>query len=281
MPQTTLKRIAHPTDLARDSEFAFYHALRLAVAARSRLDILHVEKDVLAVTPEDYPSVSRTLQRWELPSDALGPGDNGDRVRTITAYGTEPFQPLLDYLDESMPDLMVLATHRRHGFDRWLHKEIAQRLARRRAMLTLFVPYGDEGFISPTMGEVEMHRVLLPVDWIPCPQAAVDAVAELADLLGCASLELTLLHVGEGSEDFPHVTLPERDGWTWERRTRSGEVVETILAAAAEESVADLIVMVTEGREGFLDALRGSTTEQVLRGAPCPLLAVPARDTKV
>jgi nucleotide-binding universal stress UspA family protein len=35
--------------------------------------------------------------------------------------------------------------------------------------------------------------------------------------------------------------------------------------------------MPTRGREGILDALRGSVTEQVLRRAECPLLAVPMR----
>jgi nucleotide-binding universal stress UspA family protein len=34
--------------------------------------------------------------------------------------------------------------------------------------------------------------------------------------------------------------------------------------------------MATAGRDGFLDALRGSTTEQVVREAPCPVLALPA-----
>ena len=54
------------------------------------------------------------------------------------------------------------------------------------------------------------------------------------------------------------------------------EAVETILAAA-DEIGADLIVMGTQGSQGFLDALRGSTTEQVLRRSLSPLLAVPER----
>jgi nucleotide-binding universal stress UspA family protein len=37
------------------------------------------------------------------------------------------------------------------------------------------------------------------------------------------------------------------------------------------------VAMATEGRQGFLDAIRGSVTEQVVCGAPCPVLAVPAR----
>jgi nucleotide-binding universal stress UspA family protein len=34
--------------------------------------------------------------------------------------------------------------------------------------------------------------------------------------------------------------------------------------------------MSTDGRNGFLDALRGSHSQRVLRRAPCPLLAIPA-----
>ena len=40
--------------------------------------------------------------------------------------------------------------------------------------------------------------------------------------------------------------------------------------------LANLLIMVTKGTDGFLDVLRGTTTEQVLRKAPCPVLSVPA-----
>jgi nucleotide-binding universal stress UspA family protein len=38
---------------------------------------------------------------------------------------------------------------------------------------------------------------------------------------------------------------------------------------------AELIVMTTRGHRGLADALRGSTTERVMGGARCPVLAVP------
>ena len=90
---------------------------------------------------------------------------------------------------------------------------------------------------------------------------------------------LTLLHVDADddrpdSSEFPAVrTALER--WTFARMRREGEPVAEILAAA-ELVGADLIVMPTAGRAGVFEVLRGSTTEQVLRQAPCPLLAVPA-----
>ncbi len=55
-----------------------------------------------------------------------------------------------------------------------------------------------------------------------------------------------------------------------------GNAVETILRVASDIP-ADLIVMGTQGHQGFLDALRGNTTEQVLRESTCPILAVPER----
>ena len=46
--------------------------------------------------------------------------------------------------------------------------------------------------------------------------------------------------------------------------------MKAILDAAQET---DLIVMATEGRHGFVDAIRGSVTERVVHDAPCPVLA--------
>lgn len=50
-------------------------------------------------------------------------------------------------------------------------------------------------------------------------------------------------------------------------------MIETILAEAAP---CGLVAMPTAGRQGILDAIRGSTTERVVREAPCPVLALPA-----
>ena len=73
---------------------------------------------------------------------------------------------------------------------------------------------------------------------------------------------------------------PEVDGWTWTTRVVDGQVVEEILGAAGAES-ADLLVLTTHGKHGFLDALRGSTTEHVIRRTRCPLLAVPTLPSEI
>ena len=101
----------------------------------------------------------------------------------------------------------------------------------------------------------------------------MDAAFTLASALGCAVAAFTLVHVGDKRRCRQCACLNEKAGHG--STVRQGEVVEQILQVAAERS-ADLIVMTTQGHHGFLDALRGSTTERVLHGARCPLLAVPA-----
>lgn len=59
-----------------------------------------------------------------------------------------------------------------------------------------------------------------------------------------------------------------------EQSVKEGDVVDEILTAAGDGE-ADLIAMSTSGHQGFLDALRGSTSERILRQAPCPVLVVP------
>ena len=74
---------------------------------------------------------------------------------------------------------------------------------------------------------------------------------------------------------MPAVNCPDVPGWTWEKEVRSGDVIQSILDTGKAMD-ADLIVMTTDGRNGFLDGLRGSHSERVLRQASAPLLTVPA-----
>ena len=71
------------------------------------------------------------------------------------------------------------------------------------------------------------------------------------------------------------VIMPQREMWHWRKTYKQGSVEQQILQAA-HECRADLIVMATLGHHGFLDALRGSATERIVRNSTCPVLALPA-----
>jgi nucleotide-binding universal stress UspA family protein len=141
-------------------------------------------------------------------------------------------------------------------------------------VMTLFVPSHVEGFVSLKTGATSLHRLLLPISIEPpSSQPAVDAASSLALTLGVPPVTFTLVHAGEKTR-IKELMLPQRPDWSWNQLFGQGDPVEWILAAGAEFDV-DLIVMTTKGQDSLLDILRGSTTERVLRGARCPLLAIP------
>ena len=181
---------------------------------------------------------------------------------------------ILHFLQTHPADLIVLATQGRQGVARWLHGSVAEKLARHARAATLFVPAKARGFIDQRRGEVHLRHVLIPVDRKPKPAAAVGSIMAFAHLLSGIDAEERLLHVGDDKppqverHSEPHRPLPVA--------IRHGDVVKSIIDVA-NDWPADLIGMPTAGHQGFLDALRGSTTEQVLRQAPCPVLAVPVR----
>jgi len=130
-----------------------------------------------------------------------------------------------------------------------------------------------EGFVSRQDGSILLRNILIPVVSKPRPQPSVEAAARLIRNLQLPSGTVTLLHVGPAAE-MPSVKLPEDTDWTWNRVVKAGESAETILQTA-QDLRADLIVMTTDGPDGFLDGLRGATSERVLRKARCPVANLP------
>jgi nucleotide-binding universal stress UspA family protein len=193
------------------------------------------------------------------------------RIKKVSARGN-PVRASLDYIDNEKPDLVVLATRARHGLPLWLKPSMAQAIARRTDAMTLFVPHGCRGIVSID-GVIHLRRIMLPVDHRPDAQEAVIRAVRVAEAFGDDVVEVITLHVNHG--DFPRFERPPSQSCVWKEARREGDVAAAILGAALEE--VDLIIMATEGRRGIVDALRGTVTERVVRGAPCPVLAVPAK----
>lgn len=267
-----VKSIFHPSDFSKASELAFAHALAIALFRKSKLVIMHAgrgHRDDWA----EFPQVRKTLEGWQV----LAPGSPRSavyeklaiRVAKISSRGN-PVQASIEHIEKQKPDLVVLATRGRHGLPLWLKPSVAQAIARRTNAMTLFVPRGCRGIVSVD-GVIRLRRILLPIDHQPNAQEAVIRAVRAAEAFGDEAVEIVLLHVNGGA--LPQVNRPESQGCVWKELRREGDVVATILDASRE---ADLIVMATEGRHGVFDALRGSVTERVVRGAPCPVLAVPA-----
>lgn len=275
-----VQHVLHPTDFSAASERAFAHALAIALMRGSRLTLLHAapNKDAAPAWTE-FPGVRAMLERWKL----LQPGSPkaavreqlGLRVRKQTVANGDPTEAIVEYLDREPCDLIVLATGGREGLARVRDGSVAEAIARRSRTMTLFVPSGlEREIVSMEDGHLSLANVLVPIDHDPAPDRAIEFARRAAGTFGDGNVSVTLLHVGEPSSG-PDVAVENGAGCVFERMQRTGDPVEQILDAA-KSIEADLIVMSTAGHQGVFDALRGSTTERVLRGAPCPLLAVPA-----
>jgi nucleotide-binding universal stress UspA family protein len=277
MPYETsiIDSILHPSDFSEASEVAFAHALKAALVAQSRLTLFHVSPDMHGEW-SDFPGVRRTLERWGLiPPDSPRSAvpSLGIQVDKIIAYERNPVSSVLRYLDTHPADLIVLAPHREEGGTHWFRTSDSEPVARKSGQATLFVPHGVKGFVSLQDGSVSLQRILIPVAARPRAQSAIAGGARLVSRLSCPTGTFTVLHVGTAG-DMPAIHPPQVPGWQWDRVTKVGDVVDTILDTA-QRTRADLIVMSTDGRNGFLDALRGSHSERILRRSPCPLLAIP------
>ncbi|MGH7219751.1 MAG: universal stress protein, partial [Nitrospiraceae bacterium] len=225
----------------------------------------------------EFPRVRQTLERWGLlpknsPKSAVP--ELGIQVRKIITKDKDPVTSVLAYLENAPNDLIVLATHQDKGQGLWQEKSVAKPVARKSRQMTLFIPVGVQGFVSFQDGTVSLKNILIPVAPVPTSQPSIQAAVRLASRLNCPTGRFTILYVGDDSE-MPEVSCPELPGWEWTKLSQKGDIIEVILQTA-RATEADLIVMATEGRNGFLDALRGSHSEQVLRNCACPLLAIPA-----
>jgi nucleotide-binding universal stress UspA family protein len=274
-----IRSILNATDLTAASELAFAHALKIALAGRTKLYVLHAEPgNDQEVDWSAFPGVRQTLAKWGVLPEGSSTADVGDRLgihlAKISAHDPDPVRAIVRFVDDHKNDLIVLATHGRDGLPRWLHSAVAEPAAREADTPTLFIARGARGFVDADNGALHLENVVIPIDHQPSPHAAVREAQRLCRTLAATEIALHLLYVGEPG-DMPMVEVEATPPFAVTRAARSGNVVDQILAVAAE-CQADLIVMATAGHHGFLDALRGSTTERVLRHAPCPVLAVPA-----
>jgi nucleotide-binding universal stress UspA family protein len=155
--------------------------------------------------------------------------------------------------------------------------------------------------VSGTTGQprpLNIASILVPTDFSPPSFKALKYAAALARQF---EAKITLLYVLEpvvmpDFAAFPLAmdedkvirnaevelkALPAKqgiDGALVERAVvRSGSPHREITAAAFSLKV-DLIVISTHGRKGLAHTLVGSTTERVVRHAPCPVLVVRERE---
>jgi nucleotide-binding universal stress UspA family protein len=291
-----IKQILCPVDLSDVSRHAFDHAALMARWYKAKITALHVCNPIAiasadftlagiasppVLTDEDIATAREQVLAW-LP--AARPPD----VEVVVETGP-PANRILARANGLPADLVVIGTHGTSGFEHLLLGSVTEKVLRKAACPVLTVPPH-----ARTTSRLPFKRLLCPVDFSESSLAALDFAFSLARE---GDAEVTVLHVFDGGDepltDRP-INVPEyrrqleydltiRLGAVvpdsvrrWCRpvtRTAHGKAYREILGIAVEESC-DLIVMGVHGRNALDLMLFGSTTNQVVRRATCPVLTL-------
>lgn len=295
-----IRQILLPTDFSDTSRHALAHAVAIAKWYRATITAFHViplplpqppiffaaAVDPVAPPPSDRVERESQLRTWLEPARQAGVKvdarvDEGNAALRIVAEARS-----------SHPDLVVMGTHGLTGFDRFMLGSVTEKVLRKSPCPVLTIPP-----TSAASSKVPYETLLCPVDFSDSSLAALRYAGSLARESGA---NLTLLHVFDWPEHEPPALarvdaermrqyiesdattrlngLVSDDLRTWCRvstQTTHGKPYRRILDLAQHESI-DLIVMGVHGRNPVDRMLFGSTTNHVVRRAPCPVLTVRA-----
>ncbi|MFT6400157.1 MAG: nucleotide-binding universal stress UspA family protein [Bradymonadia bacterium] len=248
---------AHLSDPGADSIEAFRHALAITAAADGGL--------VSFVTTEEDAAPEASFDRAQIPSNI-----------ELVPHQTEP-DDLFEGVRGLRPALVVTATHRSSDLERLFQGSHTGRVSRQLSLPTLFLGVEDPGLLDET-GKLGILRVLVPTREPEREARAIRGILELCRTLGLPQPEIVLLGVGDHAppaNEKPHGVDPFSIEWA--RYHALGEVAPTIAEFAVSHH-ADLVVMVTDGRDSLADGVRGTITERVIRASSRPVLALSNRD---
>lgn len=294
-----IRRILCPVDFSDASRHALDHAAVIARWYGAAVTLLHVSVPVYvmegplffaalpagaAAEAADQMTAS-AVQAWGAPLSAAGLSAD-----VVTEEGHDPAGRILACASRLPADLLVMGTHARAGLERLVLGSVTEKVLRKAPCPVLTVP-------PPAVRAMQapFKRLLCPVDFSDWSLAALRFALSLAQE---SDARLTILHVLPlpGDQAYEPLDTPEfrlrcedqarrrLDALVADEARQFCEPVTKLIWGApyrrilevADEEVTDVIVMGVHGR-GIVDRLLvGSTTNEIVRHATCPVLTLRA-----
>jgi nucleotide-binding universal stress UspA family protein len=293
------KTVLLPIDGSALSARAVPFALQLARSADTRLIVVraYLPSDDSLPSRIHYPEKSRD-ERLEIDLNRAQ-AEFQSEVDSLRerACPVEPYfvegaaaDVIFETARKAQANLILMSTHGRGGFGRWLYGSVADEVIRRVPVPVLLV--------SPVCGSDWTHtkatRVLVPLDGSDLAAEVLQSATDLAASLGGA--EMMLLAIVEPpvgvypDAEVQVVSDPVRDQaqameyletvaaklassapGSVTRRVAFGDAALTI-ASVARETEVDAIAMATHGRGGLARLALGSVATRTLQLANMPVL---------
>ncbi len=262
--------VIHPVHSQSELLVPFCHALSLVYKSKGELEVVDVRKERERV---ENISIRKVLEQWgALPpgSKREDVGDLGIRIKKIIKGGGSK-KEIGRRLRRRQHDILVVGLKVATGISRLFGQNLTDYLIQYFRQTTLYIPSGTKPFVDEKTGSVTLKKIIIPVAEDPSPEHSFDMLQRLLAIFPEQSPQVQGIHIGE---IFPYISAASLEGVAWEEvLLREGVVAQSITSIAQKEN-ADCIIMSTNGRDTFRQKIIGSITEQVLRGTPCPVLAV-------
>lgn len=280
MKPFVITNVLAPTDLSDSNVPALRYAGLFANRFAAKLTVMYTEPIVYPVewagpvdvvlinsTPEHQASLRKEVQQHADPILEQHPYD-------IAVTIGQPVPAILETAKDRHSDLIVLGTHRHHGWRRALLGSTSEGVLHGSDYPVLTVGAHDTppGAIT---------NVLCPVNFTEVARESVHAAGRIAEAFGA---RLSIVHVIEhdsvtdAKADEKQVrqwVAPElQDVCSYRELVVRGGAAERVLDCV-DDTGADLLVIGAQHKLFRDTTVIGTTTERLIRFASCPVLVVP------
>jgi nucleotide-binding universal stress UspA family protein len=293
----SVHKILCPIDFSPGSEAAMRFAIRFARESDADLVLAHSchIPPLLLASDQAFPAatiqdITDEAERMLGVATAEATKVAGKRIPSKLLNGP-PTATIVDLLAEDRSfDLVVMGTHGRTGFQRFLLGSVAEKVVRHAPCSVLTVR-------NEPNPELPLFRnVVCPIDFSDSAKQALELAAKLVPTQAAT---VTLLHVldlpiaysgeplaGSFVRDLDRRSAEVLAQWADQLRAKLPVpvVTRTVIGAPGPEIIqfldhnpVDLVVVGSHGRTGLRRVLLGSVAEKLVRHANCPVLVARAR----
>ncbi len=277
------QRVLCPVDFSPQSGAALRVAGGLAAAFGAELTVLHASQIEVPLyfTVAQVAALKAQLRKSAKASRTYLENFAARHLPAGSLYSLslpegDPVAEIMKASKQSQGGLLVMGTHGRTGLSRIRLGSVMESVFRQ--MTGPIVTVGPQVKLTAGLGKI--RRVLAPVDFSEPSREAFGYAAALAEKTGS---ELVALHIveepSEGQREKMEDTLCDwvpaeaRVHCRVREVVRVGRAAERVIAEA-KSSRADLIVQGAVPRSYWGALIFGSTTEAIIRSAPCPVLSI-------
>lgn len=283
---TTPDKILVATDFSPTCKRALKHAAALAARSGAQLHVLNVQ--VLGSELYGWQARPNMVEINKIIEDAARAqmqdfvgGQPGEVVHKVIR-DVQVAPAIMRYAHEMDIDFIVMGTHARKGASRLFLGSVAAEVLRVADLPVLVI--GPEHAVA----DKGYRKIVVAVDLSEDSASLLQQATALADT---DNVQLRVVHVCESRSVAPYYVAEIADEHSERAKLAlkellddtalPGKVESQVLAglseeqitASAEDFAADLIVMGSSGMSRMGRMLLGSTTDRVLRRAPCAVLA--------